>query len=145
MLRVEYATRTKSMAIAAEDMAPCIARPTAVMVWTLLNEYIFLFVFHEERFQLPVPSQVLRIDRKYQSTHDTFLVHTNYSACYWLGIFELCYQAYGRECVTNLSALALIFLCKHTWVNKNVMIFMLHFQVSFVKIAVFGKKYVYIF
>ena len=41
--------------MAADALAPCIARSSATMVLTVQGKWIF--VFHEDEFQLPTPSQ----------------------------------------------------------------------------------------
>ena len=41
--------------MAADALAPCVARPSATMVLTKQDKK--LFVFHEERSELPVPPE----------------------------------------------------------------------------------------
>ena len=46
----------------ADALAPCVTRSSATMTLTMQDKWVL--VFHWERFQLPVPSSVLRNDRK---------------------------------------------------------------------------------
>ena len=48
--------------MAADALAPCLARSSATMTLTTQDKWVL--VFHWEGFQLPVPSSVLRNDRK---------------------------------------------------------------------------------
>ena len=54
MQKLEYSEKVFNT-MAADDLAPCVARSSAAMVLTKQDKQVL--IYHKDTFQLPVPSQ----------------------------------------------------------------------------------------